>query len=212
VFSEYAPSGIRIFLKKVYRLESVMLRTDLKSGCYLALIEKRHSMKFYTFLEKNRKHFTGRLNFIDRIKNENDAANAIERAANMIVEGSGFFWGIWRNDDIIGMISMRDINENLKSAEIAYSIDHEYEGKGLISEATWIAIDYLFSEYDVERLVLGSDVNNQRSQNIALKYGFTNEGIARKGFRANGEFQDCINWSLLKEEYLDLKTRKEKNG
>ena len=193
-------------------MESLMLKHDLKLGCYLAFIEKRHSLKFYNFLEKNRKHFTGRLNFIDKIKCESDATNAIERAANMIVEGSGFFWGIWRNDKIIGMISMRDINENLKSAEIAYSIDHEYEGKGLISEATWIAIDYLFSEYDVERLVLGSDVKNQRSQNIALRYEFKNEGIARKGFRANGKFQDCINWSLLKEEYLEIKARKEKNG
>ena len=189
-----------------------MLKHDLKFGCYLAFVEKRHSLKFYNFLEKNREYFTGILHFIDNIKNERDAAIAIEQSAKMIVEGTGFFWGIWRDNEIIGMISMRDINEDLKSAEIAYSIDQEYEGKGLISESSWIAIDYLFSEYDIERLVLGSDVKNKRSQNIALKYGFTNEGIARKGFRANGEFQDCINWSLLKEEYLELKKRKDKNG
>jgi len=185
-----------------------MLECKIKENYYLRLIEKRHLDQFYEFLEENRNHFTGILHFIDNVKDKNDVTMIIEHFIEMILTGTGFAWAIWHNNKIVGTISMRDINKELKSAEIAYSIDYRYEGKGIVSESCWIAIDYLFSEYDVERLVLGCDVKNIKSQNIAKKYGFINEGIARKGFVANGEFQDIYIWSLLREEYLILKSNK----
>jgi ribosomal-protein-serine acetyltransferase len=185
-----------------------MLECRVKDVFFLRLIEKRHVEKFYEFLENNREYFTGILHFIDNVKDKTDVINIIKKFSEMILNGTGFAWAIWHEDKIVGTISIRDINEELKSAEIAYSIDYRYEGKGIVSESCWIAIDYLFTEYDVERLVLGCDVKNIRSQNIAKKYGFTNEGVARKGFIANGEFQDIYIWSLLREEYLKLKNNR----
>ena len=182
-----------------------MLECKIKGEYYLRMIEKRHIDKYYEFLENNRKYFTGILHFIDNVRNKDDVTKIIEHFLEMILHGTGFAWGIWHENEIIGTVSMRDINEELKSAEIAYSIDHKYEGKGIVSESCWVAIDYLFTEYDVERLVLGCDVKNIKSQNIAKRYGFKNEGIARKGFIANGEFQDIYIWSLLREEYVLLK-------
>ncbi len=179
-----------------------MLTHDIADGYYLALIEKRHLEQFNTYLENNRQHFTGILHFIDKVAGKDDVARIIESLARMLVDGTGFAWGLWHDNAIIGMVSVRDINEELKSAEIAYSIDTQFEGKGLVSKSCGVAIEYVFTEYDVERLVLGCDVKNTRSQNIARRYAFVNEGIARKGFVANGTFQDCYIFSLLREEYL----------
>jgi len=77
--------------------------------------------------------------------------------------------------------------------------------ESVISKACDLLIDYLFTEYNIERLELGCDVKNVRSQNIAKRFGFINEGIERKAFIADGKFIDCYRWSLLREEYFENK-------
>lgn len=99
-------------------------------------------------------------------------------------------------------MSVRDISEEFKSAEIGYFIDKDYEGHGLISQACGLLIDYVFMEFDIERLELGCDVNNAGSQRIADKFGFVKEGVARSGFIADGRLIDCANYSLLRTEYM----------
>jgi len=178
-------------------------------NCYLALVEKRHSRKFFEFIEKNRKYYTGILHFIDKLKNEKDAELFINDSLEMMKQGKMVYWGIWNEKNIIGEVSIRGIDEEFKKAEIGYFIDKDFEGKGIISQSCSILINYVFHEFDIERLELGCDVNNIRSQYIANKFGFKLEGVARKAFIANGKLIDCNIYSLLKSEY---KATKKENG
>ena len=180
-----------------------MLSKPLDMDCRLALIEKRHSGKFFRFLGKNKERYRGVLHFVEKIKDEKDAEAFIMSSLEMMIRGELVGWGLWHKDDIIGEVSVRDINEEFKSAEIAYFIDKDYEGHGLISQACGLLIEYVFREFDIERLELGCDVNNAASQRIADKFGFVKEGIARKGFIAEGRLIDCAIYSLLKSEYAE---------
>ncbi len=178
-----------------------MLSYPLKMDCYLALIEKRHYKKFFKFIEKNREYYRGILHFVDNLKNEKDSEDFIFNSLKMMIEGKMVFWGIWSKENIIGEVSVRDIDEEFKSAEIGYFIDKDYEGNGIVSQACKILINYVFKEFDIERLELGCDVKNIKSQYIADKLGFIKEGIARKSFVADGKLIDCNIYSLLKSEH-----------
>jgi len=182
-----------------------MLNHSLNENCYVALIEKRHAKIYYEFIERNRENYKGILHFIEHIHTEKDTEEFILKTQIKMAEGTLCVWGIWEQKKIIGVVSARNIDEEFKSAEISYCIDKDNEGKGLISKACDLLIDYLFTEYNIERLELGCDVKNVRSQNIAKRFGFINEGIERKAFIADGKFIDCYRWSLLREEYFENK-------
>jgi ribosomal-protein-serine acetyltransferase len=184
-----------------------MLRHPLKLDCHLALIEKRHATAFFAFVEKNRERYRGILHFIEKLGSVKDTEAFIIKGQHAMADGSFCSWGIWEGTRIIGVVSVRDMDEEFRAGEISYCIDHDYEGRGLVSEACGLLIDHVFSEYGLERLGLWCDVRNERSQAIALRFGFTREGMARKSFVADGKFQDCYLWSLLREEWAEGKAR-----
>ena len=178
-----------------------MLKIELTSGIHLGLIEKRHSPQFFSYIQNNMDNFKGILNFVDRMKNQ-DAVDALVKAfADMQTAGTGFLWGIWENDSLIGSINAHDINLFVKSGEISYFIDKNHEGKGIMSKAFGAILAELFVEYKLQRVFLRCSTENERSQNIAKRHGFIHEGTERRVFMANGKLHDLMTWSMLKEEY-----------
>ena len=88
------------------------------------------------------------------------------------------------------------------SREIGYRLfDRQRDGRGYISEATRLVVDYLFSAYPYHRLELLMDPLNIGSERIAQKNGFTEEGLMRQAFFINGAMRDVKMYSLLRPEW-----------
>jgi len=63
-------------------------------------------------------------------------------------------------------------------------------------------IGYLFREFkQLERVDANVLENNRRALRLDEKIGFKKEGVMRKGIKINGEFQNVIILSLLREEW-----------
>lgn len=101
-----------------------MLTHPLKNECYLALIEKRHAEKYYKMLEKNRDYYKGILHFIDKIKDKKGTEALIMNAQKSMIEGEMVIWGLWKKGEIIGVVHVRDINEDLKSGGADVILDN----------------------------------------------------------------------------------------
>jgi len=88
------------------------------------------------------------------------------------------------------------------SREIGYRLfDPQRGGRGYISEATRLLVDYLFNAYPYHRLELLMDPHNTASERIAQKSGFTQEGLMRQAFFINGSMHDVKIYSLLRPEW-----------
>ena len=88
------------------------------------------------------------------------------------------------------------------SREIGYRLfDRQRDGRGYISEATRLVVDYLFNAYTYHRLELLMDPLNIGSERIAQKNGFTEEGLMRQAFFINGVMRDVKMYSLLRPEW-----------
>jgi len=88
------------------------------------------------------------------------------------------------------------------SREIGYRLfDRQRDGRGYISEATRLLVDYLFHAYPYHRLELLMDPHNTASERIAQKNGFTQEGLIRQAFFINGIMRDAKMYSLLRPEW-----------
>ncbi len=111
---------------------------------------------------------------------------------------------LFHDGQIIGGCNFTNIvRRAFQACYLGYSIDHRFEGKGLMYEAVKSAIDYVFNEMKLHRIMANYIPTNERSGNLLKKLGFTVEGYARDYLLINGRWQDHIMTSLTN---LNLKT------
>lgn len=97
--------------------------------------------------------------------------------------------------------------------EICYFLHKKARGKGYMTEVVERMKCYLFDERMADSLTIAVLPRNDASRRVALKCGFTYEGLERKcGMNYLDEVVDLEYYTLYKEEYLnpDEKVRKEK--
>lgn len=97
--------------------------------------------------------------------------------------------------------------------EICYFLHKEVRGKGYMTEVAERMKRYLFDERMADSLTIAVLPRNDASRRVALKSGFTYEGLERKcGMNYLDEVVDLEYYTLYKKEYLnpDEKVHKEK--
>lgn len=106
---------------------------------------------------------------------------------------------------IIGVISHFK-SRTPTTREIGYRLfEPKLAGRGYVSEACRLVVDYLFSVHQFHRLELLTAPENIASVRIAQKCGFTAEGLLRQSFFIQGRFQDVAVFSLLRPEWVALR-------
>jgi [ribosomal protein S5]-alanine N-acetyltransferase len=85
--------------------------------------------------------------------------------------------------------------------ELSYQLyDDKYAGRGLVTEAVQLLVDYLFGTKKEHRIQLVIVVENAASRRIAEKCGFVLEGTVRGAFFNDGRNQDVLLYSLLRTD------------
>jgi RimJ/RimL family protein N-acetyltransferase len=85
--------------------------------------------------------------------------------------------------------------------ELSYLLyAQRHAGKGLVTEAVTLMVEYLFGAKKFHRIQLVIVPENGASRRIAEKCGFTLEGTARGAFFNDGRNQDVLIYSLLRTD------------
>lgn len=103
--------------------------------------------------------------------------------------------------DVIGNISVVQLNEKIDGAIIGYCMSRAYWGKGIMPEALKAVIKYLFCEVGLNRIAACHDVNNPKSGRVMDKAGMKLEGIMRQAGRNNLGIIDEVWHSIIREEF-----------
>lgn len=107
-----------------------------------------------------------------------------------------------QTDKHIGNISLQDIDQINRSAELAIIIgDKNYWGRGVGKEAVNLIVRHGFKSINLNRIYCGTADNNVGMQKIAEACGFKKEGAARGALFKDGHYHDMINYGLLAVEY-----------
>ena len=89
-------------------------------------------------------------------------------------------------------------------AEIFYVFkDDKFSGKGLMTEAMKVVINYGFNEMNLHRIEAFVSPENLPSLNLIQKVNFTKEGHLREHYLNNGKAEDSLVFSLLKWEIIE---------
>lgn len=112
------------------------------------------------------------------------------------------------NHKVIGSVGLhRDImRAGVNSKMIGYVLSKDYWGRGIMPEAVKEIIRYAFEEEALDLIAAHYFRFNDRSKRVIEKSGFKYEGILRKGRKLfNNEIVDLVLYSMLKEEYREMK-------
>ncbi len=106
------------------------------------------------------------------------------------------------NNETIGRCGFHNWYKDHHKAELGYALSKDdYKQKGYMSEAVRKIIEYGFSTMNLNRIEACVGPENKASLSVIKKNNFTKEGYLRKHYIRDGEIQDSIIFSLLKEEY-----------
>jgi len=111
---------------------------------------------------------------------------------------------IGEGDEIIGSIWIFKPVPYFDALELGYALfDEKHRGKGLMTEAVGLVVDYVFKAHRVNRLEIRCDVDNKASARVAEKLGFVHEGIAHQATWSRGEHHDMRQYALLRTNWTD---------
>jgi len=158
----------------------------------------------YNTIQENWDYLT---RFLDRMR----IAKAPEDEYNWIAKmnekwktmNCGPCYAIWTKDgSFIGACDMHSVDYETHSADIGYWLAEKYTGHGYITEAVKALQDNFFKR-GFNRLTIIMDTENMASEKVAIRLGFTKEGIMRQ-WHFNPSFNAYRNMNLyskLKDEW-----------
>jgi len=90
-----------------------------------------------------------------------------------------------------------------RKAEIGFWLLTEYWGKGIVSEAIPLILDYAFRELKLHRIEAFIETENLNCKKVIIKLGFQHEGTMKDCEIKNGEF---ISLDIYAKFSVDPKT------
>jgi [ribosomal protein S5]-alanine N-acetyltransferase len=125
--------------------------------------------------------------------------DGIRQRENDLKYAFGIF--LIETDELIGNVTLAEVLRGpLQSCFIGYYIDQNQNGKGYMTEAVRLTVDFGFNELKLHRIEAGVMPHNIRSMRVLEKAGFHKEGIARKNVNINGKWEDHQVLAIIAEE------------
>lgn len=106
------------------------------------------------------------------------------------------------NNTIMGRCGYHNWYNEHQKAELGYHLfQDENKRKGYMTEAVSAILGYGFDTMNLNRIEACTSPENEASIGVLKKHGFTQEGRLRQHYNRNGDIQDSLIFSLLKEEH-----------
>jgi len=115
-----------------------------------------------------------------------------ERFGRLVVEVDG---------ERAGVMGFEERSEAHRIARLGgLAIHPDFRGRRLADDAARLLQRYLLVELGYHRLELACYGFNERAIRHAERVGFVREGVKRRAYLRHGEWQDAVQFSLLRED------------
>lgn len=109
---------------------------------------------------------------------------------------------------MIGTLELHTYFPKFK-AELGYSINPRYQGKGYATEAAIEALIWGFEDLGLARIECSTYTHNYSSQKVCEKLHLNFEGIRKKGYQLyDGSLHDIKCYAITDDEYFSNKYQK----
>jgi len=112
-------------------------------------------------------------------------------------------FAIANNKEVIGAIGVKFKDDiSIYNPEIGYWLGEPFWNKSIATNAVKAFCNYLFNNFNFNRLTANVFESNESSKKVLEKSGFILEGIERKAVFKENNFLDLYIYGLLKEDFI----------
>ena len=151
------------------------------------------------------------MQFIPRpiLQSKEEAIALINTINSKIETNEGINWAITEkpNNKLLGFLGHYRIQWENNRSEIGYMLLPEAQGRGIITEAVKLIVEYGFDHMKMHSLEAVIAPENYASAKVLEKNGFIKEGHLRENEYFDGQYWDSVIYSLLKKDFKDILTR-----
>ncbi len=147
-------------------------------------LNRKEYKALFQLIDQNRDHL--RRYFPITLSNANtlrDTKRYVKSLLEKLARKELFPLGVYYQEQLIGMVYIKNIDWRVPKCELGYFISQAQEGKGLMTKTLELATSYCFEELKIMKIFLRISPDNLASLAVARKSGFEKEGLLKKEFR-----------------------------
>ena len=178
-----------------------MFGTSLGTEAELRPLEPWQAEEFFAHIERGREFIGQHIRFADLAKDLESARELLQGYADKAATDTGRIYGIWLDDKLVGGVLLRVMDIPQGRAEVGCWLEPAGVGKGLVTQAARVLIDWAIRVRGVHRVEWLVSSENAPSIAVARRLGMTKDGVLRSYFVHRGVRQDLEVWSVLAPEW-----------
>jgi RimJ/RimL family protein N-acetyltransferase len=134
---------------------------------------------------------------------EADARDSFAEQEEARLRGEGLHFALVEphgQDVVLGGVSLYEVRLDQGCAAVGYWLGPGARGRGVATHAVRLLARWAFAELGLARLELTCGPDNEASQHVAERCGFSREGLLRSHVPFKGARRDSVIYSLLPGE------------
>jgi len=163
-------------------------------------LNSEDSSQFFELIERNRARLTDYFpQTIATITSPETCDDYIDKKMKEVADKDGFGFVLEdETDKLKGFISVKNTDWTVPKCELAFFIDKDHIGRGIMTVAISTIVAWCFDVLKMNKVYLITATNNHASRRIAEKNGFEVEGILRDNFKlSSGILTDMAYYGIL---------------
>jgi ribosomal-protein-alanine N-acetyltransferase len=124
----------------------------------------------------------------------------LRRYAEDMREGRGYPFFVFQNTDdtLVGGITVSRVQRGVaQMCSIGYWVGEPHQSKGFTTDAVRAVARYCFDDLNLHRVEAACQPHNAASRKVLQKAGFTEEGLARRYLKIDGDWRDHVLFGLV---------------
>ncbi|MFI7635099.1 GNAT family N-acetyltransferase [Nonomuraea sp. NPDC049400] len=172
-----------------------------EDGAELRPLEPWRAEEFLAHMERGREFIGQYIALPDVVKDVESSRSYLQSYADKAAADTGRIYGIWTDGTLVGGVLFRTMDVALGIAEAGCWLEPAAVGKGLVTRAARVIIDWAVEERGIHRVEWQVAAANEASIAVARRLGMTKEGVLRESYPYRGKRHDMEIWSVLAPEW-----------
>jgi ribosomal-protein-serine acetyltransferase len=178
-----------------------MFLSSIDEQAELRLLEERHALELCVLTRRHWDHFRKWMpNFSDDYTLE-ESRDFIRQCRERFSRNREIPAGIWDAGELVGVVSLKSIDTANSIASLGYYIAATHQGRGLVTRACRILLDYAFGELQLNRVDIMCAPGNARSRAVPERLGFTEEATLREVQWLYNRYVDLVVYAMLRSDW-----------
>jgi ribosomal-protein-serine acetyltransferase len=178
-----------------------MTRLVVDGQLSLELLEGRHAPELFNLIQTNRARLRRWLPWLEHHSGPDDTEGWIDAVREQHAHREAVILGIRSGLTLAGVVGLDALEWSNRKATLGYWLGESFLGRGLCTRACRTLLEHGFRALDLNRVELYCAPANERSRAIAMRLGFSREGLLREAEWLYDHFVDYELFALLAAEW-----------